>query len=92
MEYSEYMEYLTKKLKTRALELGLVAGAAAVFYYVVLTPEARANIHKACNSVAESCHRMADSVQSIRGVVVEEDTPYLPNRESALEQWESIGF
>ena len=72
--------------------LTVLAGMGVAFYYVALTPEARQSLHEARLAVTDSYHKMANSIEGMRGIVMEEDRAYLPNREAIIEQWKSLGF
>ena len=83
---------MLRKLRNRVIGLTILVGASVAFYYVALTPEARQSLRDARLAVTDSYHKMAGSLEGMRGIVMEEDKAYLPNREAVIEQWKSMGF
>ena len=83
---------MMRKLRNRVIGITILAGLGVAFYYVALTPEARKSLNDARRAVTDSYHKMANSIDDMRGVVMEENRAYLPNREAIIEQWKSMGF
>ena len=83
---------MLRKLRNRVIGLTVLVGMGVAFYYVMLTPEARKGIHDARLAVVDSYHKMSDSIEGMRGIVMEEDKTFLPNREAIIAQWKAMGF
>lgn len=83
---------MLKRLRNDMICLTIIASAGAAFYYLVLTDEARASLNKAVGTIYNSYSRVSGVIEDITGVVMEEEEPFLSNRESVIAQWKNLGF
>ena len=83
---------MLKWLRNDMIGLTIIVSAGAAFYYLVLTDEARASLNKAVGTIVNSYGRVSGVIEDVTGIVMEEEEPFLSNRESVIAQWKNLGF
>ncbi|MDO5118889.1 MAG: hypothetical protein Q4D48_02290 [Coriobacteriales bacterium] len=83
---------ILKQIRNSVIGVVVLSSLGVAAYYLLLTDEARKSLHEAFDSVVDSYHTISDTIQDLTGIVMDEDKEYLPNRESIIEQWKSMGF
>lgn len=79
-----------KKLRSRLVSVGLLAGIVVAAYKLLLTPEARESLKRAGKTIKESYDTITRAYGDAQGETMQEDV--LPNRVATEAQWEAIGF
>lgn len=79
-----------RKLRTNLILGALVVGAVALTYQIMLTPEAKKALKGAIDALKNGYEAIMDSYGDNQGSPMTEEV--LPNRESTISQWESIGY
>lgn len=77
------------KIKFKLAAFVLACGSAIAAYEVFLTPEAKAHIKKAAQSVHTNLAQIKKTIEGKQGIVVEDKELYARR---AQEQWKHIGL
>ncbi len=82
---------LLRRLRNQALGVAAVCVVGYVAYHVLLDDKAKSEMRSLAHTVSDSCHQVANIVNSRIGTIMDEDV-VAQNRQQIRDAWDDLGF